>query len=191
MTESLARLAGEFRKLPAVGQKSAMRYAYRVMDMNDAEAEAFVTAIVGARKSVRRCKLCGDFCEAETCERCNTADQSVICVVKDPRDIATIERMSYGGLFHVLGGTLDYQKGVKVEGLRIDALLDRLSGVKEVIIATGTDIGGEMTAAYLSSVIKPHGVRVSRIACGVPIGSDLEGVDEYTLKRAIDERKTL
>lgn len=191
-SETLARLIAEFRKLPAVGLKTATRYAYAVIDMSDNEANEFAQAIIDAKTNVHFCKECGNYTENEVCERCQTADKSVICVVKDPRDITPFEKMgTYNGLYHVLHGTLDFQKGIGAENIRIKELISRLDGVKEVIIATNPDISGEMTAVYLAQLIKPMGIKVTRLAHGIPMGSEIEYADELTLSRALMDRKEI
>lgn len=190
--EALARLIANFRRLPAVGQKTAARYAYGILDMSDDEVAEFVDAVTNAKQTIRFCKECGNYTDREVCEHCQTADKSVICVVKEPRDILAFEKMGgYHGLYHVLGGTLDFQKGVTGDSLRIKELLTRLDGVKEVIIALDADIGGEMTAVYLSQLLKPLNITVTRLAHGIPMGSEIEYTDEMTLSRALTDRKTL
>lgn len=190
--ETLSRLIGEFRKLPSVGYKTAMRYAYRIIDMSDAEVSEFARAILEAKATIKFCKLCGNYTDKDICERCNTADSSIICVVKEPRDILAFEKMgSYNGLYHVLHGTIDFQKGIGAEDIRIRELLSRTDGVKEIILATNADISGEMTAAYIAKLIKPLGIKVTRLAHGIPMGSEIEYADEATLQRALSDRKEL
>jgi recombination protein RecR len=191
-TEALARLIANFRKLPAVGQKTAARYAYGILDMSDEEVSEFVDAITDAKKTIHFCKQCGNYTDLEVCEHCQTADKSILCIVKEPRDILAFEKMGgYHGLYHVLGGTLDFQKGITAETLRIKELLLRLDGVKEVIIALDADIGGEMTSVYLSQLLKPLNIAVTRLAHGIPMGSEIEYADEMTLSRALADRKPL
>ncbi|MFA5449681.1 MAG: recombination mediator RecR [Clostridia bacterium] len=190
--ESLSRLIAAFRKLPAVGQKTAARYAYALIDMSEGEVEQFITAIQNAKSTIGFCKECGDYTDLEICARCQTADKSIICVVKEPRDILAFEKMgTYQGLYHALHGTLDFQKGIDAEKLRIKELISRLNGVKEVIIATNPDISGEMTAVYLSQIIKPLGIKVTRLAHGIPMGSEIEYADEVTLSRALTDRREM
>jgi len=190
--EALQRLVSEFRKLPSVGQKTAVRYAYKVVDMTEAEVEEFIEALKEVKQKIRFCKLCGDYTEAEICERCDTADKSQICVVEEPRDIVAFEKTgSYNGLFHVLHGSLDFRNGIGGDDIRIKELIDRLDGVKEVIIATNPDVSGEMTANYIARIIKPLGVKVTRLAHGIPMGSEIEYADEITLSRALEDRKEL
>lgn len=192
MPEALSRLVAEFRKLPAVGLKTASRYAYSVLEMSEADAEDFANAVIEARRKIHICKLCGDYTEGEICQRCQTADKSTILVVGEPKDIRAIEKLgTYNGLYHALHGLLDFRKGVGAENIRIKELLERLNGVKEVILATNPDISGEMTANYLAGLIKPMGIKVTRLAHGIPMGSEIEYADEMTLERALDDRKEL
>ena len=192
MPEALSRLVAEFRKLPAVGLKTASRYAYSILEMSEADAEDFANAVIEARRKIHICKLCGDYTEGEICQRCQTADKSTILVVGEPKDIRAIEKLgTYNGLYHALHGLLDFRKGVGAENIRIKELLERLNGVKEVILATNPDISGEMTANYLAGLIKPMGIKVTRLAHGIPMGSEIEYADELTLERALDDRKEL
>lgn len=192
MPEALSRLVAEFRKLPAVGLKTASRYAYSILEMSEADAEDFANAVIEARRKIHICKLCGDYTEGEICQRCQTADKSTILVVGEPKDIRAIEKLgTYNGLYHALHGLLDFRKGVGAENIRIKELLERLNGVKEVILATNPDISGEMTANYLAGLIKPMGIKVTRLAHGIPMGSEIEYADEMTLERALDDRKQL
>ena len=192
MPEALSRLVAEFRKLPAVGLKTASRYAYSILEMSEADAEDFANAVIEARRKIHICKLCGDYTEGEICQRCQTADKSTILVVGEPKDIRAIEKLgTYNGLYHALHGLLDFRKGVGAENIRITELLERLNSVKEVILATNPDISGEMTANYLAGLIKPMGIKVTRLAHGIPMGSEIEYADEMTLERALDDRKEL
>lgn len=190
--EALQRLIAEFRKLPAVGLKTATRYAFAVIDMSEGEADDFATAIRQAKEEIHFCSLCGNYTDQEVCEHCQTADKSVICVVEEPRDIQAFEKLgTYNGLYHVLHGALDFQKGIGADRIRIKELLSRLDGVKEVIIATNPDVSGEMTATYLAQLLKPLGVTVTRLAHGIPMGSEIEYADEMTLGKALADRKTM
>ena len=190
--EALSRLIAEFKKLPSVGMKSAMRYAYCVLEMSDEEAEDFADSILEVRKKIHICPLCGDYTEGEVCERCQTADKSTILVVGEPKDILAIDKLgTYDGLYHALHGLLDFRKGIGADKIRIKELLSRLDGVKEVIIATNPDISGEMTAHYIAGLIKPMGIKVTRLAHGIPMGSEIEYADEMTLSHALSDRKEL
>lgn len=190
--EALSALIAEFRKLPAVGLKTATRYAYAVIDMNVAEAEEFAEAVRRAKSEIHFCTQCGNYTDREVCERCLTADKRVICVVAEPRDVTAFEKLgTYDGLYHVLHGTLDFQKGIGAEQIRIKELLARLDGVEEVIVATNPDVSGEMTATYIARLIKPLGIKVTRLAHGIPIGSEIEYTDEMTLGKALSDRKEI
>ena len=184
----------EFSKLPGVGKKTAQRYAYKVISMTESEARAFADAIVNVKRKVRFCKICGNFTENEVCDVCLTRDKSQICVVKEPKDVIALEKLhEYKGVYHVLHGVIDPMNGVSPNDIRIKELLDRVGegGVKEVIMATNPDVEGEATAMYIAKLLKPLGVTVTRLARGVPVGSELEYADEVTLARALIERKAI
>ena len=192
--EPIGKLINEFSKLPGVGKKTAQRYAYKIIDMPEADARAFADAIIGVKRKVKYCNICGNFTEKETCEICTTRDESVICVVKEPKDVAAIEKLhEFKGVYHVLHGVIDPMDGVGPNDIRIRELLARLSDgkVKEVIVATNPDVSGDATAMYLARLIKPLGITVSRLAHGIPIGSEIEYTDDVTLTRAFVERNQL
>lgn len=192
--EPIGRLVNEFSKLPGVGKKTALRYAYRVINMSEEEARGFSEAILNVKRRVRFCKICGNFTENDVCEVCRTRDKSTICVVKEPKDVIALEKLrEYKGVYHVLHGVIDPMNGVGPSDIHVKELLARLSegGVNEVILATNPDVEGEATAMYLARLIKPLGIKVSRIAHGVPIGGELEYTDEVTLSRALIERKEI
>ena len=192
--EPIGKLMNEFSKLPGVGKKTAQRYAYRVIKMSDGEAEAFAEAIVNVKKQVRFCKVCGNFTVDEVCEICRVRDKSSVCVVKEPKDVIALEKLrEFKGVYHVLHGVIDPMNGVSPNDIRIKELLARIGegGVKEVIMATNPDVEGEATAMYIAKILKPLGVKVTRLAHGIPIGSDLEYADEVTLSRALIERKEI
>lgn len=192
--EPIGKLINEFSKLPGVGKKTAQRYAYKIIDMPEAEARAFADAIIGVKRKVKYCNICGNFTEKETCEICTTRDESVICVVKEPKDVAAIEKLhEFKGVYHVLHGVIDPMDGVGPNDIRIRELLARLANgkVKEVIVATNPDVSGDATAMYLARLIKPLGITVSRLAHGIPIGSEIEYTDDVTLTRAFVERNQL
>ncbi len=192
--ESIGRLVNEFSKLPGVGKKTAQRYAYKIIDMNEAEARAFADAILGVKKKVRYCKICGNFTEEETCGICRARDKSVICVVKEPKDVAAIEKLrEFKGVYHVLHGVIDPLSGVGPNDIRIRELLARIheGDVKEVIIATNPDVSGDATAMYIAKLVKPLDITVSRLAHGIPVGSEIEYTDDVTLARALLERNKL
>lgn len=192
--EPIGRLINEFAKLPGVGSKTAQRFAYKIINMSEAEAQNFADAILGAKKKVRYCRICGNFSEEEVCDICKTRPNEIICVVKEPKDVIAIEKLNeFGGVYHVLHGAISPLDGVGPDDINIKGLLKRIGegGVKEVIMATDTDVEGEATAMYISGLIKPLGIKVTRLARGLPIGTDLEYADEVSLARAFVERKTI
>lgn len=192
--EPIGKLINEFSKLPGVGKKTAQRYAYKIIDMPEAEARAFADAILGVKRKVKYCKICGNFTEEESCAICNARDKSVICVVKEPKDVAAIEKLhEFKGVYHVLHGVIDPLSGVGPNDIRIRELLARLQDgdVKEVIVATNPDVSGDATAMYIAKLIKPFDVTVTRLAHGIPIGSEIEYTDDVTLARAFVERNRL
>lgn len=192
--DSLQRLVAQLSKLPGIGRKSAQRLAYFLLAQPKEEAEALAQAILQARQSVRRCSVCGNYTDEERCAICRDErrDRRLLCVVRDPRDVAAMERTrDYNGLYHVLHGVISPMEGVGPEDIAIKELLGRLDDVEEVILATNPDIEGEATAAYIARLLKPFGLRVSRIAHGMPVGSDLEYTDEITLSRAMRGRTSL
>ena len=192
--EPIGRLVNEFSKLPGVGKKTAQRYAYKIIDMSESEARAFADAILGVKRRVKYCKICGNFTEEETCALCKTRDKSVICVVKEPKDVAAIEKLhEFKGVYHVLHGVIDPLSGVGPNDIRIRELLARLNEceVKEVIVATNPDVSGDATAMYIAKLIKPLDRPVTRLAHGIPIGSEIEYTDDVTLARAFVERTKL
>lgn len=192
--EPIGKLINEFSKLPGVGAKTAQRYAYKVINMSEEEASSFADAINSAKKNVHYCKICGNFSEGEICDVCKTRSQSVICVVKEPKDVIAIEKLNeFNGVYHVLHGTISPLDGIGPDDINVKGLLKRISdgGVTEVIMATNPDVEGEATAMYISNLIKPLGIKVTRLAHGIPIGTDLEYADEVSLARAFVDRKTL
>lgn len=194
MIESIGKLVNEFSRLPGVGKKTAQRYAYKIIDMTEAEAKEFADAILSVKKKVRYCSVCGSFTEDDVCGICRVRDSSVICVVKESRDVSAIEKLhEFKGVYHVLHGTIDPMAGVGPNDIRIRELLARLGekDVKEVIVATNPDVSGDATAMYLARLIKPLGVKVSRLAHGIPVGSEIEYTDDVTLTRAFVERNEL
>ena len=192
--EPIGRLMNEFSKLPGVGKKTALRYAYRVINMSEAEAHAFADAILGAKERVHFCKICGNFTENDVCDICRLRDSSTICVVKEPKDVIALEKLhEYKGVYHVLHGVIDPMNGVTPNDIRIRELLARVQegGVEEIIMATNPDVEGEATAMYIAKLLKPLGVKVTRLARGIAIGSELEYTDDVTLTRALIERKEI
>ena len=193
--DSFSRLCAQLAKLPGIGRKSAQRMAYYLLSQPPEQVEALADAILTARRTVPECRVCGNYTDQDVCSICadERRDGSTICVVRDPRDVAAIERMrDYNGKYHVLHGTISPMEGIGPDDIRIRELLGRLSGVREVILATNPDIEGEATAAYIARLLKPFSdIKVTRIAHGVPIGSDLEYTDEVTLSRALRGRTEL
>ncbi len=192
--EPIGKLINEFSKLPGVGKKTAQRYAYKIIDMSESDARAFAEAIIGVKRKVKYCKVCGNFTEEETCEICRARDKSIICVVKEPKDVAAIEKLhEFKGVYHVLHGVIDPLGGVGPNDIRLRELLARLQegGVKEVIVATNPDVSGDATAMYIAKLIKPFEMKVTRLAHGIPIGSEIEYTDDVTLARAFVERTTI
>ncbi len=188
--QPLARLVAQFSKLPGVGAKTAQRYAYKIINMSEEEVEEFAQALVETKRSIHYCSICGNYTDDDVCEICATRDKSVICVVKEPKDVIAFEKIKdYSGVYHVLQGTLNPMQGIGVDDIRIKELMGRLVGVKEVIMATNPDIDGEATATYIARLIKPMGIKVTRIASGISMGSDIEYADEVSLSRALADRK--
>ena len=192
--EPIGKLINEFTKLPGVGAKTAQRFAYKVVNMSDDEAKTFADAIINVKKNVRYCKICGNFSEGEVCEICARRSSETICVVKEPKDVIAIEKLNeFNGVYHVLHGTISPLDGIGPNDINIKGLLERISkgSVKEVIMATNPDVEGEATAMYISNLLKPLGIKVTRLAHGIPIGTDLEYADEVSLARSFIDRKTL
>ncbi len=190
---SLDNLVDRFASLPGIGRKSAQRLAFHILALPDAEAKAFAEAILDAKSSVHCCKICQNLTEGEICSVCasQSRDKATICVVSEPRDVASIERgHEYNGTYHVLHGVLSPMGHVGPDDIRIKELLQRVadSDVEEVIMATNPDTEGEATAMYISRLLKPFGVKTTRLAYGIPVGSNLEFTDDATLNRAIEGR---
>lgn len=192
----LEKLIEEFAKLPGIGRKGASRLAYQVLSMPKTEALEFAQAIIDAHTKIHRCSVCQNFTDGEICPVCSGTkrDKSVICVVETPRDVSAFERTrEYHGLYHVLHGLISPMDGIGAEQLTVKELLARLQGdeVQEVIMATNPTVEGEATAMYLAKLIKPLGVRVSRLAYGLPVGGSLEYADPTTLGRSLISRGEL
>jgi len=194
--EPLERLSDMFRRLDGVGKKSAMRYAFCVLNLSDEDARAFAEAILAAKSEIHLCERCQNLTTEQFCPLCrdDRRDSGVICVVEDPRALMAIEKTrQFGGLYHVLHGTVSPARGITPDKLKIRELLTRLQTeeVREIILATNPTVEGEATAMYIAKLLSPLGVRVSRIANGVPVGGDLEYADEVTLRRAMEGRYTI
>ena len=194
--EPLQRLVEQFRRLPGIGGKSAVRMAFSVLSFTEEEAEAFAEAVVDAKRKIHSCTTCGNFSTGSICPICADPerDRTVVCVVENARDILAFERVrEYRGLYHVLGGALSPVNGVTPDSLRIRDLLSRVGAgeIREVIVATDPDVEGEATAMYLARVLSPYEVKISRLAYGIPVGGNLEYTDEVTLNRALLGRRDL
>ena len=194
--EPIETMAAELHRLPGVGQKTALRFAYHIASMPLEDVRALSVALWEGRKAIRFCSLCGNYAAGELCSVCADPDRhnGQICVVRDPRDVAALERMhEYTGLYHVLHGTLSPMEGVGPDDIRIRELVSRLSSenVTEVILATNPDVEGEATASYIARLLHPMNIRCTRIAHGVPVGGDLEYTDEVTLLKALEGRREI
>lgn len=194
--EPLMRLVDQFRRLEGIGKKTAMRLAFSVLDLTEDEAADFARAILDAKSDIHLCRRCQNLASNELCPVCETPtrDVSTICVVEDARAVFSFERVKeYNGLYHVLHGAISPMKGIGPDKLKIKELMERLQDgvVTEVILATNPTIEGEATASYLSKLIKPLGIKISRLAYGIPVGGDLEYADEVTLYRAIEGRTNI
>jgi recombination protein RecR len=194
--EPLARLIDEFKKLPGIGQKSAQRVAFHIMRTSRDNAEQLAQSILDVKDKLTICAVCNNISDAEMCQYCRDPrrDQTVVCVVEDPNNIVGIEvTRQYNGLYHVLGGALSPLRGIGPEQLKIKSLVDRIAkgGIEEVIAATNPTVEGEATAVYLSKLLKPLGIKVTRIGMGVPVGSDIEFADEVTMWKAMEGRREI
>ena len=190
--ESMERLVYSFTKLPGVGRKTAERYAYRVLEMSEEDVKDFARNLVDAKNNVKYCSKCGNFTENDVCDICRTRESKIICVVKEPKDIIAIEKSKNPKfLYHVLHGTINPMENKGPNDIRIKELVERLDGVEEVILATNPDVEGEVTANYIAKLVKTFGIKASRLATGIQMGSDLQYADEVTLTKAIEDRKTL
>lgn len=193
----LARLINELSKLPGIGGKTAQRLAFHVLSLSDKEAAALAEAITAAKSSLHYCSICGNLTDEDPCSICcdESRDRTVICVVETPQDVMAMERVrEYTGLYHVLHGTISPMDGIGPNDINIKSLIVRLrenESVGEIIIATNPNIEGEATAMYISRLLKDSGIKVTRIAHGIPVGGDLEYADEVTLLKAIEGRREL
>lgn len=196
MIKPMADLYEQLRRLPGIGSKTAMRLAYHIIDMPEAEIKKLAGVLVAAKQQIRLCSVCYNLSSSDVCEICanKERDDSIICVVEQPQDVMAMERSrGYKGSYHVLHGVLSPLDGIGPENIRIKELLLRLpkTTVREIIVATNSDVEGEATAVYLAQLLKPVGVTVSRIAHGLPVGGDLEYADEMTLARALENRRNM
>jgi len=187
--ECIERLINELSKLPGVGKKTAQRYAYGIIEWDKQAASDLASAIIEVKEKIGKCSVCGNYSETPVCDICSTRDKRVICVVSYPKDVLSLERVSgFKGVYHVLGGVISPIDGVFEEDIKINGLLDRLDGVQEVIIATNPDVKGEATAFTVAKRVKERGVKVTRLAQGISMGSEVEYADEVTLMRALESR---
>ncbi len=192
----LANLIGQLSRLPGIGGKSAQRLAFHILSMDEQEAFAIAEAIMDAKKNMKYCSVCGNLTDVDPCGICSDAGRSgkVICVVESPRDVTAMERIrEFKGLYHVLHGAISPMDGIGPEDINLKSLILRLQQeeVDEVILATNPNIEGEATAMYIARLIKPSGIKVSRIAHGLPVGGDLDYADEVTLSKAMEGRREL
>jgi recombination protein RecR len=194
--EPISKLIDSFMKLPGIGPKTAVRLAFYVLSMKEDDVLDFAKALVNAKRNLTHCSICGNITDTDPCSICEDQhrDQSIICVVQDPKDVIAMEKMKeYRGQYHVLHGALSPMDGVGPEDINISDLLKRLQSeeVQEIILATNPNIEGEATAMYISRLVKPSGIMITRIAHGLPVGGDLEYADEVTLSRALEGRREL
>lgn len=192
----LTELINQFSRLPGIGKKTAQRLAYSILEQPPERAKAFAEALVNAREKIHFCKCCQSLTDLEVCQICSDTrrDKTVVCVVEDPRDVMAFERTrEYNGVYHVLHGVISPLDNIGPDKLRIKELMERLSDgtVKEIIMATNPTVEGEATASYISRLVKPMGIKVTRLAYGIPVGGDLEYADEYTLARALEGRNEI
>lgn len=190
----IEKLIASFSRLPGVGRKTAVRYAYYIINSTDGEVRSFANSMLEAKETVHYCKICGNFTDKEICDVCRRGDKSIICVVAEPKDILALEKVTdFNGTFHVLHGLLNPLEKITPNDIKIKELLTRVQndGVSEVIMATNPTVEGEATAIYISNLLKPLGVKVTRIAQGVSLGTDIEFVDEVTLTRALEDRREI
>ncbi len=193
---SIEKLIESFEKLPSIGHKTAIRLAFHMLDLNEEETNEFINSIVDAKKKLKYCSICFNIADTDPCPICSNPkrDSSTICVVEDVRDIIAMERThEYKGVYHVLHGTISPMNGIGPEDIKIKELLNRIRDTKvnEIIIATNPRVEGEATSIYLSKLIKPLGIKVTRIAHGIPVGGDLEYTDEVTLMKAMEGRREI
>lgn len=192
----LEELVNQFARLPGIGRKTARRLAYSIIEQPEERAKQFADALINAKEKIRFCNVCQNFTDKEVCHICSDEkrDRSTVCVVEDPRDVAAFERTrEYKGLYHVLHGVISPLDNIGPDKLKIKELIARLSTgeIKEIIMATNPTVEGEATSGYISKLIKPFGIKVSRLAYGIPVGADLEYADEYTLARALEGRNEI
>ena len=189
--EPIGKLINELSKLPGVGQKTAQRYAFKIISMSDEEVSSLAQVILDAKSKVGFCSVCGNFSQEEVCGVCSNRSAQVICVVKEPKDVIAFEKINeFNGVYHVLHGTINPLAGIGPDQIRIKQLLERIArgGVKELIMATNPDVEGEATAMYIASLVKPLGIKVTRLANGIAVGTEIEYADVNSLSRALADR---
>ena len=193
--DSLERLINEFSKLPSVGKKTAQRYAYFLLTMKDEDVKDFADAMVSAKENIHYCKVCANFTDKDICDVCSRPNKEpIICVVKEPKDVTALEKVKdFKGSYHVLHGVINPLEGKGPNDINIRSLLDRVRNehIQEVIVATNPDVEGEATAMYIANLLKPLGVKVSRLAQGMAMGSELEYTDSITLSKALSSRREM
>ncbi|GAA4080176.1 MAG TPA: recombination protein RecR [Bacilli bacterium] len=194
--EPISKLIDSFTKLPGIGPKTAVRLAFFVLNMKEEDVLDFAKALVSAKRELTHCQICGNITDQDPCAICQdqSRDQTIICVVQDPKDVIAMEKMrEYNGLYHILNGAISPIDGIGPEDINVPSLLDRLKDerVSELILATNPNVEGEATAMYISRLVKPSGIKTTRIAHGLPMGGDLEYADEVTLSKALEGRREL
>ncbi len=193
---SIEKLIESFERLPSIGHKTAVRLAFHMLDLSKEETDEFINSIINAKEKLKYCSNCYNISDTDPCPICSSPkrDNSIICVVEDVRDVMAMERThEFKGVYHVLHGTISPMNGIGPEDIKIKELLNRIADndIKEIIIATNPRVEGEATAIYISKIIKPLGIKVTRIAHGIPVGGDLEYTDEVTLSKALEGRREL
>jgi recombination protein RecR len=192
---AIEKLIEEFAKLPGIGHKTAQRLTLFVLNLPKEEVEEFAKALISARGTIKYCSICGNYTDNDPCSICGNPnrDKSIICVVEDPKDVISLERVrEYNGTYHVLHGTISPMAGRGPDDIKLRELVRRINGeVKEVIVATNPNVEGEATAMYISKILKPLGTKVTRIAHGIPVGGDLDYADEVTLSKAMEGRREI
>ena len=193
--DSMERLVNEFSKLPSVGKKTAQRYAYFLLTMNESEVKDFADAMINAKEKIHYCRVCANFTDKDVCDICAKEKKDpIICVVKEPKDVTALEKVrEFNGSYHVLHGVINPLEGKGPNDINIRSLLSRVmeEKIQEVIVATNPDVEGEATAIYIANILKPLGVKVSRIAQGIAMGSELEYTDAVTLSKALSSRREM
>ncbi len=195
-SKHLEILIDEFNKLPGIGRKSATRLAFHIINSDETEVNNFIKALQDSKSLVKKCKVCGNFCETDTCDICDNMmrDHKTICVVEDSKDIINLEKTGkYNGVYHILNGKIAPLDGITPDKLNIKSLLERVTNedIKEIIFALSSDLEGETTVLYLTKLLKPFGVTVSKLASGIPMGGNIEYADNATIAKALEGREVL